>query len=464
MVDNTAPQTKSAASGMTGLELAALILIVLSCSQIGYVGHPRYGPFIAVADVFCAGLFVVWLAVSLRRRGLRELPWPCEPILAWIAVGALSISVAATDATGAISLSGVKNGIIEVAQLGLYFVGAYMIFVDAFKDRACLRRAFLVLLAATSGVVLWGLIDYITRSDVTQVKASFGNRNVYSAFLVMVVPLLFGFFIYDRSSGLKAWATCLFGIAALTMLGPPHVWIMTGLVAWVAFLRGRWYRTALAPALVAFAVLVTLAVPRNRAANVTELLDPFEREDLYKLEATMDLPEGDEAPEDPEASEMPPETGPDVLVVKKRWLEWQPALAMMSDNVALGVGAGSYQRRIGEAVYYGSLPNVKKSEPDTNNLYLVVGASMGFGGLVALIAALAWHWRRATRLWLRAGERLQLGLAIGLPASVMGIALANLFTSLFVRGSCIIWALVFAITVVATAHGGQESSDNARQG
>ncbi|NSW57328.1 MAG: hypothetical protein HPY44_15035 [Armatimonadetes bacterium] len=462
MSENTAPHAKSPASGMGRLELAVLVLIALSCSQIGYVGHPRYGPFIAVADVFCAGVFLVWLAVSLHRRGLRGLPWPCEPILAWIAVGALSISVAATDATGAISLSGVKSGIIEIAQLALYFVGAFMIFVDVLKDRARLRRALVVLLGATSVIVLWGLFHYITQSDVTQVKASFGNRNVYSAFLVMVVPLLFGFFIYDRSRGFKAWVVCLFGIAALTMLGPPHVWIMTGLVAWVGFLRGRLYRTALVPALVAFTVLVTLAIPRNRTANVTDLLDPFEREDLYKLEATMDLPEDGEGPEDPEAAEMQPE--PEVLIVKKRWLEWQPALAMMSDNIALGVGAGSFQRRIGEAIYYGSLPNVKKSEPDTNNLYLVVGASMGFGGLVALIAALAWHWRRATRLWLRAGERQELGLAIGLPASVMGIAIANLFTSLFVRGVCIIWALVFAIIVVATAHGSQESSDDARQG
>lgn len=131
---------------------------------------------------------------------------------------------------------------------------------------------------------------------------------------------------------------------------------------------------------------------------------------------------------------------------------------MLSESIALGVGAGSYQRRIGETTYYGSLPNVKKSEPDTNNFYLVVGASMGFAGLAAVIAMLAWYWRAAGQLWLRAGSRIERGLGSGLPAAIAGIAVANIFTSLFVRGIGTLWALIFAMVVVALREGASRRS------
>jgi hypothetical protein len=418
-------------------ELALFAVIVLACSQLGYVGHPRYGPFIAAADVLCAVLFAAWLAKVHREGRFGRILLPPTVLWLWLAMGVLSISKSALDAEGKLSLAGVKAGVIEVGQLGLYFVAGYMMFVDVFNSVAKIRRASAVLLGATTVVVAWGLMDYLTKSQAFQVKASFGNRNVYSAFLVMVVPLLFGVAIHERDRLQRRWVMLVAAMAALTMLGPPHVWLLTGILCWMAYTRGGRIRAYFIPCAVILALAINVGLPRNRATNVTELLDPFERGELYKLT-------GGEATQ-------PGETPP--LIVKKRWLEWQPALQMLADNLALGVGAGSYQRRIGEAAYYGQLPNAKKSEPDADNLYLVLGASMGFPALVCLVALLARFRRQAKSLWLRAGSTAERGLAAGLPGAVVGIMVANLFSSLLVRGVSLIWALVFAMITTASREG-----------
>lgn len=429
--------TKTTAErGPARFELALMALLVLSCSQVSYAVHKKDGPFIGAADVLCALLFVAWLYKVWREKRFGLLTLPTPEVWALLVVGALSLSRAMVAADGSLSLGGLKSGIIEVAQLGLYFVAAFCMFVDVFNTVAKLRRACAVLLGATSAVVAWGLVDYFVAAKPTQVSASFGNRNVYSAFLVMVMPLLLGLAVHERNRMQRRWVAVLCVAALVTMVAPPHVWILSGLLLWVTYNRGGRFRAIYTPVLLLIVLGVNLGLPRNRETNVVELLDPYERGELYKLET------GGEGP-----------TGSDTLIVKKRWLEWQPALMMISENLPLGVGAGGYQRNIGETRYYGTLPNVKKSEPDTNNLYLVTGASMGLGGLVCLVALLVRYWRRAGMLWLRAGSTTERGLAAGLPAAILGIAAANIFSSLFVRGPGLVWAFILAATTIVAREG-----------
>ncbi|MFP3904308.1 MAG: hypothetical protein ACLFWB_08725, partial [Armatimonadota bacterium] len=53
-------------------------------------------------------------------------------------------------------------------------------------------------------------------------------------------------------------------------------------------------------------------------------------------------------------------------------------------------------------------------------------------------------------LWLRVENGWPRGLAMGLATSVVTLALANIFTGLFVRGGGLIWALLFAIITLVT--------------
>jgi hypothetical protein len=434
-MSSESPKT-TAEAGPARFELALMALLVLSCSQVSYAVHKKDGPFIGAADVLCALLFVAWLHKVWRERRFRLVPLPTPEVWALLVVGVLSLSRAMVAADGSLSLGGLKSGIIEVGQLGLYFVAAFCMFADVFNTVAKLRRACAVLLGATTAVVAWGLVDYFVATQPAQVSASFGNRNVYSAFLVMVMPLLVGLALHERNRTQRRWVAVLCVAAVVTMVAPPHVWILTGLLLWIAYNRGGRFRAIYAPVLLLVVLAVNFGLPRNRETNVVELLDPYERGELYKLETG-----GESA------------SAANTLVIKKRWLEWQPALAMMSENLPLGVGAGGYQRNIGEVRYYGTLPNVKKSEPDTNNLYLVMGASMGFGALVCLVALLVRYWRKAGMLWLRANSTTERGLAAGLPAAIVGIAVANIFSSLFVRGPGLIWAFILAATAVAAREG-----------
>ena len=442
MTQETEQQTQEPARP-TKFELGLFALIVLACSQAGYSVHPRHGPHVAAADVLCAALFAAWaLRMTLQRRW-GTLVWPPPVVWAWLVVALLSVSMAVLDAAGGVSLGHMKAAVIQVAQIALYFGAAYMLFVNVFFSVARMRRACAVLLGALTVVVAWGLMDYLLQPDPMEVKAGFANRNIYSGFLVMTVPLLFGIAIYERNRQQLGWVAAVGVVAVLTMLGPPHVWLLAGILCWMAWARGGRVRAQAIPVIVACTVVVSVALPRNHGANVVELFDIHEREELFKL----DIP-AEEAVEEAED-----ESGERPLIVKRRWLEWQPALTMMTENLPLGVGAGNYQTHINEAQYYGPLPNVRKIEPDTGNFYLVMGATMGLAGLICVIALLAWFWNLAGSLWLRANSRIERGMAAGLHGALLGIIAANIFSSMFVRGVSIVWALVFAMITVAAREG-----------
>jgi len=128
---------------------------------------------------------------------------------------------------------------------------------------------------------------------------------------------------------------------------------------------------------------------------------------------------------------------------------------MIADNPLLGVGAGNYQLNIGRPDYWGYLPNAKKTEPDTNNLYLVLGGSLGLAGLVAFVAVLV----RFTALAV-SGARRRDPMMTGLAAALVSLAVANLFTALLVRGVTVAW--VAALAAIERAAGGQASEGAGR--
>jgi O-antigen ligase len=109
------------------------------------------------------------------------------------------------------------------------------------------------------------------------------------------------------------------------------------------------------------------------------------------------------------------------------------------------------------------IPRATKIEPDTNNLYLVIAASMGFVGLVAFLAWLGHYWGMAERNWTQARDAWSMGVCWGLLGSVYAILLVNIFSSLFVRGTSIVWALIFAMIASVSIHGFEGSRTPERE-
>lgn len=411
---------------------AVVALILVSANQYSYALHPKDGPFILYADVFAAVVFALWALSVLLQRRVGEVLRPPVAIWALIVVAVLS----------ALGATSVKSAAVEIVQLVLYFVAVWALFADVVRGQHRLVVAAKALAIATTIAVFIALWQYLVIDDPMLVRGTFGNRNVYCGFLAMVLPLLYGLAIWTRDTTHQVWFLAIIVLGALTMLAGPQFWCLALVLLVMSALKSLRSLAYYLLCASMFLALAWMVLPRNRMALFTEVADPIERGEVHKLLV---------AP-----GEQPP------VLVKKRWLEWQPALTMLSDNALLGVGTGNFQKHIGEGQYYGMLPNAKKTEPDTNNLYLVIGASMGFMGLATFMAWLGHFWRRAEDTWRVARDHWAMGLCWGLMGSVYGIALVNIFTSLFVRGNSLVWALLFAMIASASARGfrGSDASVN----
>lgn len=390
----------------------AALLVAGSFSQLAYAIHPRRGPFVGYLEVAAVVVLLIWGAWVIGSGRLRALRWPPWPAWALVGVALLSLGEAVN----------IKAGAVEVVQYALYFLALYVFFVDAFAGRPWLAvKAFLVGTGLAAGLALGQMLSGAAPMTV---RGLAGNRNVHSALLAVVLPLLWAPACANWPR-LRFWLASIgLTLAAVTMLGPPHVWVALVAMAWVAgaLIGGDWWKAVLPVG--AMVLLVNFSSPLHRACNVDEFMNPWETGDVYKLLREAGV------------------TGQTALV-KKRWLEWYPALAMIAERPLLGVGAGNYQLNIGRAEYWGYLPNAKKTEPDTNNLYLVIGGSTGLGGLASLLALLAYHVRAVRR-------RAEKGdvLAVGLTASLTALLVVNVFTALLVRGAAVGWTALLALAAL----------------
>lgn len=399
---------------------AVLVPLALAPGQLAYALDPKHGPFIAYVDVLAAFVVAAWGLWALLTGRLRQLLWPPRQTWALLAVAVVS----------GIAAESLKAAALEIIQLVLYFVLAYMLFADVLQSERRRRVALLVLLAGTSVAILHGLTQYMAAVEPASVKATFQSRTAYSAFLVMVLPLFYGLLLRSVRLWERLWAGAALIVGALTILSPGLLFVLLLVLAVVTVVwgaRGRIW--AFVPVAALFGLLTIVWLPLNRQVH-QELLDPYEQGDIHKLMDADTVLESSQR------------------IVKKRWIEWMPALNMMAENFLLGVGTGNYQLNIGRPEYYGFLPNVKKSEPDTNNLYLVAGSSMGFAGLVALMAFMGYFAWRAVNLWQHTESNEEMVWAAGLYGLALAIPLVNVFSSLFVRGTSLVWALGYALIAV----------------
>lgn len=422
MAEEPTTQPQAAPQWLYWLSLA---LIFVAPGQYAHALDPKHGPFIAYADVAAVLVVGVWALWALASGQWRSLNWaPCH-------IWALII-VAGISGLGAAS---VKGAAMEIIQLGLYFVAVYMLFTNVLTTDARRRQAVRTLLLATSLVVLYGLVQYVTAGDPAAVKSTFGSRGAYSGFLTIILPLFFGLVLWSDRLWERYWAGAVIVVGGLTILLPPLVWILALVLVLTVVRWGRGQMTVATVVAVAVFLLVSLALaPLNQKA-LHEMLNPYEEGPVYK---TMEAGSGAEgAATDGNAPRQP--------IVKKRWIEWMPALTMMAQNFPLGIGTGNYQLNIGQPEFYGFLPNVHKSEPDTNNLFLVIGSTMGFAGLVCLLAFMGHYWQQTTALWMYGQSPWGRALTCGLWGMALAIPCANLLTSTFVRGTALIWALGYAL-------------------
>jgi O-antigen ligase len=232
---------------------------------------------------------------------------------------------------------------------------------------------------------------------------------VLGGFLALTAPLLFGLAADSRRRWLRGVAIlALLAVMTVTLAGAAYAAITLALLL-LAARRGARLFLATAVCLTIWQVGVLPRLPREND------LAHFRSVALY------------------DAGGVP----------ERRYPEWQAAASLILTHPVTGVGAGNYQREIGQ--YYDAVPNATgPSEPDIQNLYLVIAASMGLPALFAWIAVLGRAVCAAAGA-ARGCPTWQTGLAGGLMAGIVAFALAALWHPLLVRGIGIPLAAILAL-------------------
>lgn len=376
------------------------IVVILGATQ--YAVEVADQTYLSLVDIVLWLTAGIWGLRLLLNRNWRDITWP--PVLAVAFVVLTAVSFFGAEDRIAVAK--------EVFQMIEYFAIAYILFHAWVRNRQDLIKLARIFMGVVSAIILLAIVQYFDSSrSAMDICSSFGNRNVLGGFLSLGVSVAFGLMMYDKGWKLRAWyAAIVVGGLGVNLSGASCI-AMVLACAVVSALAGK--RTFIIFA--AIAIMATCFVlPNLPRENGTHLYDSV---CLYN------------------------ETEPDV---SRRYPEWQAACEIIREHPLTGVGAGNYQRNIGR--YYGIIPSpAGKAEPDSQNLYLVTGSSIGLPGLAAFVGLLLLFAGRATRFYLSARNGFGKGLSAGLLCALIAYMVNGLWSPLLVRGIGIPLALVLSM-------------------
>lgn len=356
---------------------------------------------------------LVWVVGALwflRLLWGREIKWVrSAPLVTalFVLMGALSIIRADNR------LAAAK----DLFQWVEYFGVAFLLFASGLDRCVRLRTACYVFFGIGTAIVGWAVVEYFIPSipDV-DVSASFGNRNVLGGFFSLLLPLMYGWLLWDRHWGRRIWlGTAIVAGVTVTLSGGSLLAIILS-CAVLSLLRGQ-------PVFIGYAAAVVLLLGVG--------LWHLPRENAWTLHESIAFFEPDGTP-------------------TQRYPEWQAALVMAEENPFLGVGLGNYQTNVGR--YYGTVPNLAKAaEPDSQNLYLVLASSIGLPGLLFFAGTLLYFLMTGFAAAARGGadDAWMRGLAAGSAGALLAFSINCIWSPLLVRGIGIPLVLVMALALCA---------------
>ena len=376
-----------------------LAVVVMAPTQWSFEVAPKI--YVSPVDPLLWLVCAVWLIELVRARQLRSLfRIPLVSVLFLLAAAASTLK--AVDRVGAAK---------ELFQFVEYLVAAYLLFSVELEREGRLARVTWTALGAATAIVLVGLAQYLDPATAAfGVRGTFGNRNVFGGYLCLMLPLAYGLLLYDRNRVRQIWLGLLIVAGlSLTLAGGALVGMLVALTL-LSVVRGRVVFIGFAVLLVAALLSASVILPRENGPILGESVRLHGQDN----------------------------------VVARRYTEWQAAAAMMRDNAVLGVGAGNYQNNIGS--YYGILPSpVGVAESDSQNLYLVIGGSMGWPGLIGLVGLFSLFAARAARHFLLGRSPIERGIALGVLGGLVAFSISAVWSPLLVRGLGIPLVLLFAM-------------------
>ena len=362
--------------------------------------------YISIVDPL---IWITCLFMGIQYLQARRLPPLKVPLCTILFLGIAALSILRSPAR----LPALK----DLFQYTEYFVVAFLLLSSAMADATARRRYVALYLAAAAAVVAVGLVHYLQPSvEAFKVRGTFGNRNVLGGFLTLALPVMFGLALFGKGPMLRASLLLTVALGCVVTLSGGT---MVGLI--LAFALMSMLKSQRAFLIVAAVFIVSFAVlaPRLPRHN-TEIL--AQSVSLFDADGQMST----------------------------RYPEWQAAAEMAKDNPLTGVGIGSYQTSVRE--YYGTIPDrAVASEPDSQNLYLVLASTIGLPGLACFVGMLLIFFCKAAGAFVRLPEGFEKGLALGVLGSLVAFAINCIWSPLLVRGIGVPLAAVFSLAMTVGA-------------
>jgi putative inorganic carbon (HCO3(-)) transporter len=349
--------------------------------------------------------FALWLAGQLYTGAWRA--WKADKLI-------LPVLLVVLTALSLVKTPNLVKSANKILQQAEYFIAAYLLFITALSEPKGFRKLLNVFLGVASVVVLIGFAQYWMPSvEPFKVRSTFLNSNVFGGFLSLALPLMFGLFLGETDWRRRAWLLVVILAGATAVLSGGS---FLGLaLAFGCVALGRGWKPFLAYAVLLF-LLAFLVLPHLPRGNLEVQKESVE---LFNADGDMG----------------------------RRYPEWQAAVEMIREHPLLGVGSGCYQEKIG--TFYGTIPIVPGSaaQADTQNLYLVLAASIGLPGLVAFLGLLLGAGAAAARKAVLAADTRSNGLFLGVAGSVAAFAVNSIWSPLLVRGIGIPLVFILALAL-----------------
>ncbi|MFZ4397347.1 MAG: O-antigen ligase family protein [Kiritimatiellia bacterium] len=372
------------------------------------------GAHVSLVDPLILFAALCWIVRGVARGdGLRMswlVPWQ---VVAFVFPAVLSIFMVGAD--------GVGDALRELFKVFEYFVVGYILYADLLRHHPQrMRTVFYLALGVVVLIVLLALGQFFAcRGDpVGVVCGTFKSRNVLGGWLAMMLPIVFGVALYARDVYVRAGLWLVVAVGLLVILSAAALGAVLGVMLLIAATRG-WRTFAVAVLAATFWVAVVTGHvgrfnPPDAPVRVTSQQVLFESVAFYK----------DGQPE-------------------RRYPQWQTALEVILTHPWLGVGIGNYQRCVKQ--YTGTTPlPTGPSEPDIQNLYLVIGSTMGLPALFGFLAMLLGPaFGAGTAAHRYAGWRK--GLLYGMAGGLAAFAVTAIWHPLLVRGIGLQLALLLVV-------------------
>jgi len=450
--------------------------------------------YVTAADVLIGIGFVLCLIhLALKHGGWRSLlprgpvwrrvPLPVGLMLAWMA---LSLVPALKGAAAEEITIGKASALKEVLQFLEYFVAAYLLFVLTLRaaqdPQKMVRRVALALCGVGALVVVWAWFLYLRKGDVTAMHVGlpgrFSNRNVLGGFLTLMLPVMWGVALWERSVPLRI-GLVLVVVAGLgvTLAGGAFVAISVALLV-LAYLRHRWLFVGTAAAL---ALIALVALPRLPRSNLDILVDsvalyrsddPYGtlKKDVREIKSTVDKKRRSLFMKIMNKEDI--DLASDLLDEsdyswkwQQRYKDWQIGLAMMRLSPLFGVGVGAYEHNFNTFYSLYRVPKYSEDlmEPDALSFYVVRGAELGAPFLLLFLWLLLDFGSAGVRLHRHGPSPFHKGFGIGVAAALIAFAINSVFTDMLVRGVGVTFIILLALSTAAsriTAETARDLQDN----